>query len=1066
MLLPDRIIENLPSSVYSQAPNSRIKILLDSLFSSVSALEMRIVQTYLDMFIRTCRFEALDFIWGNAYSITRLPHERYAYRPFLDDLTPEQWSEVDSKDSLYRNRLLKFIDAVVTGGVAGIKLGVEAAIGCSADVFDQWHYDAGHKDILNDPLGIYEFVIFPHKPNFTIEDSFRIKSVVDRIKPAHTIYRITDGIDKLVEEEILDISVSSQFFQTDIEKNIFERIREYDTPNKVTSLDGVSSELLQEDITRLPGQWIKSPDVVKTVTASGSPNVQRNISFHSSSVDCWYGYNASLHGHMGSHACDGDSNTYWMSVSNADPTGVYAFEWVQVQINESDEGRGFNTVRLQLPYPNMSMWISVMDVNGTWRSLGGGNIPYDPTHTASYPNGSDIPWVFYTPDTGAADTAATWHEFYLGRWFPDIKYVRVTFHNLYNSGIGPYFNRAAVTEFQVWADIEEYYSPQRVLQKTGEEAEIPWISQHETSATSNAMWIRCHFGARKTVNRMRIIKGNRTNNPAVNLLDENGTTIKSNVRLTGKTTNISFNDVTTSFITIVNASTSNMSLLSGNYGMEICIIEIWREEYQEGDSISSWKKLYPGKNVCDDSIKTFWTSAQYKGPSDSVEWVQLNLLLTLPEESPAYCQINKVMIWSPDRGMEIRVRYYEPTWDEGEGEYTYRWRYAPGENAVTTNSDYVTELTFSEMVNAAALRVEFSKLAKQSNGMYAARVKEIKAWARVSSEEEKEELLEETFSDWGADKMIDGSTSTHWRSIGSISPKKVEWVNFSTPSSGGAIAGIYIDPETPGCSVSVYYSDDNENWEPIHRDYWLEKEMLWLPTPINARYWKLEFSNLQPRIYGYIVSGSDEEDVLTFRLDMSEIQRKQERAYTQFLDSGMHTYVTRATEYAYYPRAYYAGIREIKVYREINLGRDIYEFTDSFADEMFVNYNNSPSASGSDLEWNPEEQYMQSPEGESDCIFFSTQFDLAVDLKAISFNADEYIPSGADVTWYASRNGEQDWHIIEYIKNEDNAWFEFPGNDNLPWETFSLMCIITNIPGDEQYILNSYTVEFCYYKLL
>lgn len=1031
MLHADRIIDGLPEEIYNKAPNSRIKILLSSLLQSVNAAELRFIQTYLDMFLKTSRFEALDYNFGMLFKMPRLPSEKYIYRPLVDTLTPEQWSEIDSKDGKYRNRLLKFVEAATTGGVAGIKMACEAATGYSCHIQEKYHIGTGIKD----PTGLREFVIIPFKPAYDLEDELRIKLVVDRIKPVTTFYEIAPTVETIEEIVLHDISASSQYQQVNVEKDFFTRIAEYDTEDVVTNLAGVSSELIQEEVYRKPGQYVVKPTYIDSVEASGSPNVTRNVSFHSSSVDCWYGYNGDVHGHRGTDAVDGNTGTYWLSVGNGSPTDVYAYEWIQVQINESEEGRGFNKIRFYTPYANMSMWISVMGIDNQWWNFGGSPIPYDPSHSAAYPNGSNIYWAFYVADTGAAG----WHEYNWGFWFPNAKYVRLTFHNLANSGIGPYVYRAAVSEIQVVADLVDYYSAQRAIQYDND---ITWISQTDDyENTSGRVWFKTKFNGRQTVNRLKIVRGNRAPDQEIYVYDDANQLIKV-ASLRSVVTIIAFDDVSTSYLLLNWSKANRMSILSGKYGAEINNIEVWSEVYQEGEAVITYKKPHPAKNVCDGNPSTWWSSAQHKGPGDAMEYVEVYLIVD--------SEINRIQVWTNSKGMNVAAKY----WDKSKNQ----WRYC----ASKADCDYVTILEF-DMVETSALRLEFTQLARQGNKMYAAVVREITAWARLDESETYETFTKIPIYKWGAEKAIDGDINTFWRSSGSPDTQSIEWLNMTVPASAGAISGIYIDPETPGCTVNIYSSDDNQYWKPVHHDYYLDNEIMWLPEPIKASYIKLEFSKLQPR--GYIYSIKEVYETQRYDLTEAEQQRLGGLQYTRFLEKGEHTYSTKEIT-ATRPVANYVGVKEVKLFKKIGLGIDWHNFCDYLQDDSYINYSACPSGSNNLYLTN---ETMATSAGEIDNFLQMQTFDMVHDLKSIGLNIDQYVPSGGNAIWEVSRNDGVDWHDISdllEIITVDNVYFVFPDSDAAPWDKFVMRCTITNYNAEEVYVLNDYCIEFYYYILL
>lgn len=159
--------------------------------------------------------------------------------------------------------------------------------------------------------------------------------------------------------------------------------------------------------------------------------------FSGSSVDPWYGHNASLYGHKGTDAFDGRPDSYWLSVGNASPNSGYSFEWIQADCGGDD----VNEIVFSTVGGNYTVYVSVYEA-GAWR--GGNTVPYDPNNPASFPNGSNIPYVMMVT-SGASGQSQT---IKLDRTYK-AKYVRLCFTNLWDSGLGTYQYRAAVREFVV-----------------------------------------------------------------------------------------------------------------------------------------------------------------------------------------------------------------------------------------------------------------------------------------------------------------------------------------------------------------------------------------------------------------------------------------------------------------------------------------------------------------------------------------------------------------------------------------------------------------------------------------
>lgn len=167
---------------------------------------------------------------------------------------------------------------------------------------------------------------------------------------------------------------------------------------------------------------------------SVSQNLARG--YDASSNDPWYGRNAKVFGHRPSDGFDGHSGTYWLSVGNQAANDGYSFEFLQTSVNNQT----VNEILLSTKGTGYVLFVSVME-NGVWQ--GTETVPYDPNNPASFPNGSNIKYVMKTTvGTEAQQTIR------LPRAYKAQK-VRVTFTNLWDSGLGTFQRRAAVREFKV-----------------------------------------------------------------------------------------------------------------------------------------------------------------------------------------------------------------------------------------------------------------------------------------------------------------------------------------------------------------------------------------------------------------------------------------------------------------------------------------------------------------------------------------------------------------------------------------------------------------------------------------
>lgn len=172
-------------------------------------------------------------------------------------------------------------------------------------------------------------------------------------------------------------------------------------------------------------------------TVTGVTAGDKNTTYRDSEVDRWYGANASLYGHRGAHACDGNPHSYYLGVGNSGPDKPFAVDWVEFNCGEV-----MNAVYMHPWAGNYTMYVSVYE-NGAWQ--GSETVPYDPSslYQTQYPvvnTGANIPYVasFKVPWEKAQD-------YVLPRAY-NASRVRLSFRNLADSGLGTWKFRAGVRE--------------------------------------------------------------------------------------------------------------------------------------------------------------------------------------------------------------------------------------------------------------------------------------------------------------------------------------------------------------------------------------------------------------------------------------------------------------------------------------------------------------------------------------------------------------------------------------------------------------------------------------------
>lgn len=200
---------------------------------------------------------------------------------------------------------------------------------------------------------------------------------------------------------------------------------------------------------------------IKTTAIPGQqgPNVARHITSGWDSGNApWYGWNGSVYGHRPSHAFDGYESSYWLSMGNNGPNELWSFEWIGADCR----GELVNRVRFKQRWGGYKVYLGVKDTEIGWR--GANVVPYGYWTRPAAPNDSNRPYIkqFWT------ERNHNWITVDMGGMFKALQ-VRLTFTNLYPSGLGTNHYRAAVYEFRVDSYVEAHTVTQVI--ETEEEVE-------------------------------------------------------------------------------------------------------------------------------------------------------------------------------------------------------------------------------------------------------------------------------------------------------------------------------------------------------------------------------------------------------------------------------------------------------------------------------------------------------------------------------------------------------------------------------------------------------------------
>lgn len=152
-----------------------------------------------------------------------------------------------------------------------------------------------------------------------------------------------------------------------------------------------------------------------------------------------------INGHIGKHAFDSSTSSYWMSVGNR-KRWPSAYEYVQGKFTTAS----ISKVRVTAYGGPYTVYVSVYS-GGQWQ--GNHKIPY---RSQEVDTNADIKFI-KTAHIGKGQTL----DIGLPKVYSGVTKIRVTFADLWDSGIGKYTYRAGCRDLQVFGSVTEptYYVP-------------------------------------------------------------------------------------------------------------------------------------------------------------------------------------------------------------------------------------------------------------------------------------------------------------------------------------------------------------------------------------------------------------------------------------------------------------------------------------------------------------------------------------------------------------------------------------------------------------------------------
>lgn len=217
-----------------------------------------------------------------------------------------------------------------------------------------------------------------------------------------------------------------------------------------------------------------------------APRVIIPLTYRHSSADAWYGFDAEVHGHKGSHSVDGSRDTFSLSPGSSHPDRDFAADFWEFDLSGQ-----VDKIYVEPWGGNYEMYISIFE-NGRWHTNGEGVIRYDHSGLCATQDcvdtGADIPFVVRT---GVAWDEGRWYQ--LGRTYSPSK-VRITFRNHTQSEWGPWYYRCGIR------DVRAGYGDPKPLPTTngrddhlegtlgGGVDDLPWVYAFEHHPKTTGYW--------------------------------------------------------------------------------------------------------------------------------------------------------------------------------------------------------------------------------------------------------------------------------------------------------------------------------------------------------------------------------------------------------------------------------------------------------------------------------------------------------------------------------------------------------------------------------------------------
>jgi hypothetical protein len=263
-IVPDKLVSDrlghLDPEIYDLRDTSHLmklfKVMLGG--SGAGGLRKQMAVARLQNAFNGMHFLDLDSFYGALFGIVRTQAELqpdFAFDPYTDSTSSENWDDLHSRDASYRERLIKFAKAIPYGGsFIGIKSMAEALCGIECDIYEAWDWiDEEDEGTIKNSSLVYtwtfltttiktwaamelrgwsdwggstklftgrtgqrnrgDFVIHPKKP-LSLDEQYELVRVINRFKPSGTQFTVDNsGLSINTPLTIRNVAASSEYWE-------------------------------------------------------------------------------------------------------------------------------------------------------------------------------------------------------------------------------------------------------------------------------------------------------------------------------------------------------------------------------------------------------------------------------------------------------------------------------------------------------------------------------------------------------------------------------------------------------------------------------------------------------------------------------------------------------------------------------------------------------------------------------------------------------------------------------------------------------------------------------------